>query len=117
MLDVPNKLIAASNYMKFWTSSVPSAVWITVYVIPPILFNLFNVRKYGEIEFWLTLQKVTTFVLLISYGILMAMQASNIIPFSGTTSAYDPVPCGDSEANVNIACVGGPGFTRTSYPI
>lgn len=115
MLDVPNKLVAASNYMKFWTSSVHPAVWITIYLIPPILFNLFNVRKYGEIEFWLTLQKVITFVLLISYGILMAMQASNILPWSGTTSTYDPVPCSQSEANT--PCVGGPGFNRTSYTI
>jgi amino acid permease len=110
MLDVPNKLVAASTYMAFWTSAVHPAAWITIYLIPPVLFNLFNVRRYGEIEFWLTLQKVITFVLLISYGILMAMQASDITPWSGTTSTYEPLPC--SESDPDIPCVGGPGFNR-----
>jgi amino acid permease len=111
MLQLPNKLVAAANYMTFWTYSVHPAVWIVIYVIPPIIFNLFNVRRYGEIEFWLTLQKVFTFVLLIGYGILMAMQASAITPWSGTNSKYEAVPC--SVTANNIPCVGSPGFNRT----
>lgn len=113
MLDVPNKLIAAADYMTFWTDSVDPAVWIVIYVIPPIIFNLFNVRRYGEIEFWLTLQKVITFVILIVYGILMAMQASAITPWSGTSSNYDAVPC--SATASNVSCVGSPGFNRKGH--
>ena len=113
MLVVPNKLIAAADYMAYWTDSVNPNVWIVIYAIPPIIFNLFNVRRYGEIEFWLTLQKVITFVLLIAYGLLMAMQASAITPWSGTNSNYEAVPCAATASN--ISCVASPGFNRTCH--
>lgn len=48
MLVVPNKLIAAADYMAYWTDSVNPNVWIVIYAIPPIIFNLFNVRRYNS---------------------------------------------------------------------
>jgi amino acid permease len=115
MLNFPNKLIAASNYMTLWIpkSQIPSAVWISVWLIPPIIFNMFNVRRYGEIEFWLTLQKVATFVLLIIYGLLMTMGASTVTPLSGTDPiTHDLVPCNDPSTE---NCVGPIGFNCMSF--
>lgn len=114
MLNFPNKLIAASNYMTLWVSrdQVPSAVWITVWMIPPIIFNMFNVRRYGEIEFWLTLQKVVTFVLLIVYGVLMTMGASAVTPLAGTDPNTNKlVPCNNPKTE---DCVGQIGFNCMS---
>lgn len=95
--------------MTLWIdkSQVPREVWISVYMIPPIIFNLFNVRRYGEIEFWLTLQKIFTFVLLIVYGLLAAMGASSKQPLSGTDGNYHIIPCNNSTTD---NCVGPLGF-------
>lgn len=108
-MDFPNKLVASSSYMTLWLSKsqVPPEVWISVYMIPPIIFNLFNVRRYGEIEFWLTLQKIFTFLLLINYGLLAAMGASSKEPLSGTDATYNVIPC-HNPATDN--CVGPLGF-------
>ena len=113
IMDFPNKLVASSSYMTLWVSKsqVPKEVWISVYMIPPIIFNLFNVRRYGEIEFWHTLQKIFTFVLLIIYGLLAAMGASSKPLLSGTSANYNVIPC-DNPSKDN--CVGPLGFNCIS---
>jgi amino acid permease len=112
-MDFPNKLVASSTYMTLWISEdqVPPEVWISVYMIPPIIFNLFNVRRYGEIEFWLTLQKILTFVLLIIYGLLAAMGASSKQPLSGTDPNYNAILC---DNPITDQCVGPLGFNCIS---
>jgi amino acid permease len=76
-------------------------------MVPPIIFNLFNVRRYGEIEFWLTLQKIFTFVLIIIYGMLIALGASASAPLSGTDANNNVVSCNNPAID---RCVGPIGF-------
>ena len=108
-MDFPNKLVASATYMTFWIpqSQINPAVWISAYMIAPIIFNMFNVRRYGEIEFWLTLQKVVTFVVLNAFGLHMAMGASTVEPLWGTDENYNLIPCNNSTA---FPCVGPLGF-------
>src|SRR5579859_6887906 len=63
-IGFPTKLVACQNIMAFWLPKdhYNPSIWITVFLIIPLLFNNFNVRRYGEIEFWLTVFKVATIV-------------------------------------------------------
>ena len=111
-MDYPNKAIAAANFIGYWTSIHP-AIWITIFLIVPILFNFFNVRRYGEIEFWLTTIKITTIVGLIFLGLLLAMGVSTN-PLLGTSVQYTPVECAN---NVVGQCVPPPGFISCHHSV
>ena len=99
--------------MSFWTS-IDSAIWISIFLCIPIVFNFFNVRRYGEIEFWLTTIKIGTIVGLIILGILLAMGCGPGPLLSGTDSHYRPVPCIE---NVNAIgpCVSPPVITQLPF--
>lgn len=94
--------------MRFWTADTQPAIWISVYAILPIAFNLFNVRRYGEIEFWLTVAKVAMCVGLIVLGFILAMGASPYPPLLGTSPEDNVVPCANTTEN---NCVSPPGFS------
>jgi yeast amino acid transporter len=105
----PAKLVAASSLMTFWVPKdrIDPAIWISLYAISPIIFNMFNVRRYGEIEFWLTTLKVVTIIGLIFMGLLLAMGASNYTLLLGTDGEHNLIPC-DNPSIDN--CVQPPGF-------
>lgn len=108
----PAKLIAVSSLMTFWipADQIHPAVWIALYAILPIIFNLFNVRRYGEIEFWLTSMKVIMCIGIIILGLLLAMGASDDNRLSGTDAQFNLIPCNSTADN----CVQPPGFGCTS---
>jgi yeast amino acid transporter len=89
--DYPSK--ASAGFMQFWTNSVPEAVWIAIFLVVPIVFNLLNVWRYGEIEFGLATTKVTMIVILIVLSILLPIEASPENMLLGTSGDYRPVPC------------------------
>jgi len=93
--------------MKFWATPVPEPAWIAIFLVIPILFNLFNVRRYGEIEFWLTAIKITLIVGLIFLGLLLPMGASPEGQLLGTDANYHPVDCSETVIG---ACLPSPGF-------
>ena len=93
--------------MTFWKNPLPLPAWIAIFLVIPILFNLFNVRRYGEIEFWLTSLKVTLIVGLIFLGVLLPMGASTRSLLLGTSEQYQPVDC---SKNVIGECLPSPGF-------
>jgi len=104
--------------MAFWLphEQYNSAIWISVFLVIPVLFNLFNVRRYGEIEFWLTVTKVVTIVGLIILGILLPMNASSTTRLLGTNlDTLELVECPPGGVSGNITCVGAPGFGCTVH--
>jgi len=105
----PAKLVAAASLMRFWVSAdrINPSVWISVYGVLPITFNMFNVRRYGEIEFWLTSVKVATCLGLIILGLLLPMGASDDAPLLGTSPTGVLIPCTDPTID---NCVQTPGF-------
>ena len=98
--------------MTFWipADQISPAVWISVYMLFPIVFNFFNVRRYGEIEFWLTTAKVITCMGLIVLGILLPMGASTTPRLLGTSPKYDLIQCVNATVD---NCVSPPGFVCT----
>lgn len=70
------QLVAIQNVISFWAQDDNlAAVWITIFFLAIILFNLLNVRNLGEIEFWLALTKIEGIVVLIILGLVLSMGA------------------------------------------
>jgi hypothetical protein len=109
LVGFPAKLVAATSTMTFWIpeDQINPAVWISLYAAIPIVFNMFNVRRYGEIEFWLATIKVTAFVGIIISGLLLPLGASSATRLLGTDQNHVLVPCDDP---VTDNCVSPPGF-------
>ncbi|OBF47508.1 D-serine/D-alanine/glycine transporter [Mycobacterium sp. 852002-50816_SCH5313054-b] len=65
------EIVAIAGYSKFWWPDVP--VWLPVLVTGSLIlaFNLFNVRNFGEMEFWFALVKVAAIVGLIVVGAVL----------------------------------------------
>ena len=107
------ELTALQNIMSIWVVDEKyKYVWISFYFILIVLFNLLNVRRYGEIEFWLTVIKLATIIGLIFLGLLLAMGAMWGSRRLGTLE-NTPVPCPNdclSTAVQQGICLGIPGF-------
>lgn len=108
VLAFPAKLVAAQKIMAFWLPDGPSAVWISIFYLLPSLFNLFNVRRYGEIEFWLTWVKLVTILGIIVLGVLLPMGAVASQPLLGTSAQGEIIPCPPNPSAGE--CVSPPGF-------
>jgi amino acid permease len=115
MVGFPAKLVAVASTMTFWVpkDQVSPAVWITVFGAIPIAFNFFNVRRYGEIEFWFATTKVTAITGIIILGILLPLNASTATRLLGYDQAtHQLIPCNDPATD---DCVPQPGFDCTAY--
>ena len=55
-------------YMQFWFPDTPQWIWVLAIVLLITGLNLLNVKVFGELEFWLTIVKVTAIVLMIVGG-------------------------------------------------
>jgi hypothetical protein len=82
---------------------------ITIFLVIPILFNLCNVRRYGEIEYWLTTLKIALIVGLICLGLLLPMSATPRPQLTGTNADYVPVDCSENDPAIG-ECVLPHGF-------
>lgn len=69
---------------------------------------MFNVRRYGEIEYWLTLTKIAAVVGIALFGIILSMGGSTYPRLPGTdVNSHTLLP--DCHLNGNN-CVPSPGF-------
>ena len=62
---------AVAELVTFWTTAVPTAVWIAICLVVSLGVNLCGPRVYGEIEFFMSSIKVLTIVGLIILSIAM----------------------------------------------
>jgi len=56
-------------YMGFWYPEVPHWIWVLSVVLIIGAINLATVKVFGEVEFWLSLIKVATIIIMIVAGI------------------------------------------------
>ncbi|MFD0543972.1 amino acid permease [Streptomyces mexicanus] len=55
-------------YMGFWFPDVPRWIWVLAVVLVVGAMNLFSVKVFGELEFWLSLVKIAAIVAMIIAG-------------------------------------------------
>lgn len=77
------ELIAAGSFLKYWFPNVP--LWVLSVLCAALIvgINLFQVKHYGELEFWFASIKIIT---LIAFSILGAFILMHIFPSSGNAS-------------------------------
>ncbi|WP_056974107.1 amino acid permease [Holzapfeliella floricola] len=65
-----SEVIAIGEYMEFWFPGLP--VWVPGVIAIALLMiaNLISVKMFGELEFWFSLIKVVTIVLMIIVGLI-----------------------------------------------
>ncbi|MFP7734646.1 amino acid permease [Priestia aryabhattai] len=65
------EITAVGVYMEFWFPGVPQWIWALAALIIMTGVNFLAVKAYGELEFWFSLIKVVTIILMIVLGLGM----------------------------------------------
>lgn len=48
-ITAPAEIVAASSLITYWNTSINLAVWISIFMVVILVFNLLPVRFYGEV--------------------------------------------------------------------
>jgi D-serine/D-alanine/glycine transporter len=75
------EVVAIAGYSKFWWPDLPAWLPALVTCALILMFNLFNVRNFGETEFWFALIKVVAIVCFIGVGAILL--ATNFVSPQG----------------------------------
>lgn len=62
---------AGSIILDYWSTPVPSAVWIAIILLVNLCLNIFAVKIFGEAEFWFASIKLLTIIGLIITGLVI----------------------------------------------
>ena len=74
------ELSIIGQVIQFWTDKVPLAAWISIFFVILTIANLFPVKYYGEIEFWMASIKVVAVFGWIIYAFIMVCGAGKTGP-------------------------------------
>ncbi|KAG1245370.1 hypothetical protein G6F68_015086 [Rhizopus microsporus] len=55
--------------MEYWVKSVNSVVWSVICLVILVAINVFSVKGYGEIEYWMAFIKVLVVIIFIIVGL------------------------------------------------
>lgn len=69
-VTVATEVIAAAIVMQYWFPDVHPVVWSSLFFFLILGLNLFSVKVYGEVEYWLSFIKVSTVIIFIVVGAL-----------------------------------------------
>lgn len=71
---IPAEITACISVLKFWPASdvVPTAAYISIFLVVTCLPNIFPVKFYGHIEYYLSWIKLFGILLCICYMFIMA---------------------------------------------
>lgn len=68
-----SEVVAATEYLRFWWPNV-NALWSGVIIIVMLLLaNIVSAKAYGTLEFWFSMIKVVTIILMIILGLLVIL--------------------------------------------
>jgi D-serine/D-alanine/glycine transporter len=81
------EIVAITGYAKFWWPGLPAWLPALITVGLILLFNLFSVRNFGEIEFWFALIKVAAILCFIVVGGVLL--ATNFVSPQGNRAAVE----------------------------
>lgn len=64
-----SEVIAVGSYMNYWWPDLPAIIPGIIVVLFLMLANLISVKAFGELEFWFSIIKVITIILMIIAGL------------------------------------------------
>lgn len=68
-VGVAVELTGVAMIMEYWVKSIPSVIWSIICLILLLSINMFSVKGYGEVEYWISLTKILTVIAFIIVGI------------------------------------------------
>jgi lysine-specific permease len=68
-ITIATEVSAGAMIMGYWFPAVDATIFSVVFFALIFLFNVFSVKVYGEMEYWLSLMKVAVILLFIILGI------------------------------------------------
>lgn len=68
-VGVAVELTGVAMIMEYWVKSVNSVVWSVICLVILVAINVFSVKGYGEIEYWISFVKIIIVVIFIIVGI------------------------------------------------
>ncbi|MCX7122083.1 MAG: amino acid permease [Gammaproteobacteria bacterium] len=68
-ITLATEVSAASIIMSYWFPVADATLFSVIFFALIFLFNIFSVRVYGEMEFWLSFMKVAVILLFIVLGV------------------------------------------------
>ncbi|GAN11652.1 gamma-aminobutyrate permease [Mucor ambiguus] len=95
-VGVAVELTGVAMIMEYWVKSVPSVVWSIICLVLLVCINVFSVKGYGEVEYWISFVKVLTVIAFIIVGICVDTGAAggNHIGVSNFHLEGGPFPYG-----------------------
>ncbi|CAH6720402.1 probable lysine/arginine permease Can3p [[Candida] jaroonii] len=98
------ELTVIGEIVGFWTDAVPTAAWIGIFWVILTTANMFPVKWYGEIEFWISFLKVVAVFGWLIYAFIIVCGAGKTGPI-GFRYWRNPGPWGPGilVENVNTA--------------
>ncbi|KAB8261364.1 amino acid permease-domain-containing protein [Aspergillus pseudonomiae] len=70
-VSTASDVIALQLLLQYWTDNFPGWAISLIFLVVVIGLNMFSVKVYGEIEYWLSLLKVVTIIIFIILGIVV----------------------------------------------
>ncbi|WWD18292.1 hypothetical protein CI109_102742 [Kwoniella shandongensis] len=67
----PNQIVAGALVIRFWTTAINGAVWVTILIVFVIAINCLGIKWFGEVEFWLSFIKILTLTGLILLALII----------------------------------------------
>ncbi|CAF1518658.1 unnamed protein product [Rotaria magnacalcarata] len=114
LIVMPLELTAAGLVIRYWTGSVNIAVWITIFLIAILIINLFGVRGYGEVEFYVSIIKVIAVLGFIILGIVLVFGGGPNHEYVGGKYWHNPGPFADGFKGVcSVFVTAGFAFSGT----
>lgn len=71
------ELTVMGQLIRYWTDKLPLTVWIVFFWVLITCANMFPVKYYGEVEFWVSSLKVISILAFILYAFVMVCGASS----------------------------------------
>ncbi|SGZ47939.1 CIC11C00000005573 [Sungouiella intermedia] len=74
------EISVVGQVIQYWTHAVPLAAWISIFFVIITCSNMFPVKVYGEVEFWIASIKVIAVVGWLIYALCMVCGAGKTGP-------------------------------------
>ncbi|KAG1458647.1 hypothetical protein G6F56_006349 [Rhizopus delemar] len=68
-VGVAVELTGVAMIMEYWVKSVNSVVWSVICLVILVAINVFSVKGYGEVEYWMAFIKVIVVIIFIIVGL------------------------------------------------
>jgi lysine-specific permease len=68
-VGVAVELTGVAMVMEYWVQSVNSVVWSVICLVILVCINVFSVKGYGEVEYWISFIKIIVIIIFIIVGI------------------------------------------------